>query len=292
MGCQPLKIWLTQKNLDNPLCNCYDILRSGIDHIRHGRIIVSAVLNGATPLYIQIKDRLQQQIEAGVFAVGERLPSERELSDEYHVSRMTARQALQLLQQSGLTRSQVGKGTYVSRKIDQDLRELTSFTQEMANKGLRPTSRVLHAAVRAADAETAVRLSVPLGDEIVVLTRLRMANEKPIAIETAHLRHALCPGILAGHDFASESLYQVLQGQYGVRLVWARQVIAARMPDTSEQKTLGLRARIPVLSLVRVTFDEHDQPIEYVRSCYHGERYQLHTVLRDLGQPAADEEKR
>ena len=162
----------------------------------------------------------------------------------------------------------------------------------MANKGLRPTSRVLHAAVRAADAETAVRLSVPLGDEIVVLTRLRMANEKPIAIETAHLRHALCPGILAGHDFASESLYQVLQGQYGVRLVWARQVIAARIPDTSEQKTLGLRARIPVLSLVRVPFDEHDQPIEYVRSCYHGERYQLHTVLRDLGQPAADEEKR
>ncbi|MFO7632200.1 MAG: GntR family transcriptional regulator [Caldilinea sp.] len=253
---------------------------------------MSVTLNGATPLYIQIKELLQQQIEAGVFAVGERLPSERELSDSYHVSRMTARQALRLLQQSGLTRTQVGKGTYVSRKIDQDLRELTSFTQEMANKGLRPSSRVLFAEVRPADAETAARLSAQLGEEIIVLSRLRLADEKSIAIETAHLRHAFCPHILASHDFARESLYQVLQGQYGLRLVWASQIIAARMPDANERAVLDIRAHAPVLSLMRVTYDEHDHPIEYVRSCYHGERYQLHTVLRDLGQPSADEGNR
>lgn len=246
-------------------------------------------LNGATPLYIQIKEILQQQIETGAYAVGDRLPSERELSDAYNVSRMTARQALQLLQQSGLTRTQVGKGTYVSRKIDQDLRDLTSFTQEMASKGLQPTSQVLHAELRPADAEIARRLGAQLGEEIVVLARLRLANARPIAIEIAHLRHALCPQILDRHDFAVESLYQVLQGQYGLHLVWASQVIAARMPDAEERTILGIRAQAPVLSLVRVTYDGHDQPIEYVRSCYHGERYQLHTVLRDLGQPAADE---
>lgn len=247
--------------------------------------------HSATPLYIQIKDLLLQKIEAGVFAVGERLPSERELSDEYCVSRMTARQALQLLQQSGLTRTQVGKGTYVSRRINQELRELTSFTQEMINNGLRPSSRVLHAAVHPADAEIADRLSAQLGEEIVVLTRLRLANQKPIAIETAHLRHVLCPQILSKHNFAVESLYEVLQGRYGMRLIWARQVIAARMPDAGERKELNLPVHVPVLSLARVTYSDADQSIEYVRSCYHGERYQLHTVLRDLGHSTGVEGK-
>jgi len=244
---------------------------------------MSINLQGATPLYIQIKDKLQQQIEAGVFAVGDRLPSERELAEEHTVSRMTARQALQLLQQTGLTQTQVGKGTYVNRRIDQDLRDLTSFTQEMANRGLQPSSRVLLAGLQAADAESAAHLHTSVGEEIVVLQRVRLAGHKPMAIETAHLRHAYCPGLLTGHDFAQESLYRVLQAEYGLHLVWASQVIAARMPAPFERKTLEMDTHTPVLSLVRVSHDGNDQPIEYVRSCYHGERYELRTVLREIG---------
>lgn len=246
------------------------------------------MLNGATPLYIQIRDLLQQQIEQGVFATGERLPSERELSQAYGVSRMTARQALQLLQQSGLTQSQVGKGTYVSRKIDQELRELTSFTQEMSNKGLHPSSHVLVAELQPADEGVAERLQAGIGEDLVLLVRVRLAGGKPIAIERAHLRHASCPNLLEAHDFAQESLYQVLQTQYGIHLVWASQRIAARMPETYERAVLEIGAQVPVLSLERVTYDETDHPVEYVRSCYHGERYQMHTVLRELGQPSVE----
>ncbi|MCL4826306.1 MAG: GntR family transcriptional regulator [Caldilinea sp.] len=247
-------------------------------------------LNGATPLYIQIKNLLQRQIEEGVYAVGDRLPSERELSETYAVSRMTARQALHLLQQSGLVQTQVGKGTYVSRKIDQDLQELTSFTQDMVNRGLLPSSRVLCAELRPADTGLTTRLSAQVGEELVVLSRLRLANGNPVAIEVAHLRHALCPQILQRHDFATESLYRVLQHDYGIRLMWARQVIAARLAVADERTLLNTRGHAPVLSLERVTYDERDQPVEYVRSCYHGERYQLHTVLRNFGQPSVDEE--
>jgi len=245
---------------------------------------------GATPLYIQIKELLQTQIENGAFAVGDRLPSERELSEAYGVSRMTARQALQLLQQGGFTRRQVGKGTYVSRpQIDQELRELTSFTQDMSGRGLHPHSRVLHTGILAADAEVAGHLGVTPGEEIVLLQRVRLADDKPIALETAHLPHRLCPDILRRHDFAVESLYAVLQGEYGLHLVWANQLIGARMPDRAERAALGLPPRVPVLSLLRVTFDPEDRPIELVRSCYHSERYQLRTVLRELHAVNANE---
>lgn len=240
-------------------------------------------LHAATPLYIQIKDVLQAQIESGAFAVGDRLPSERELSEAYGVSRMTARQALQLLQQNGWTQRQVGKGTYVSRaQIDQELRELTSFTQDMTSRGLRAQSQVLRAELLAADAEVAGYLHASVGEQIVLLQRVRLADDKPIALETAHLLHRLCPGILSAHDFAIQSLYGALQEDHGLRLVWANQVIGARMPSRAERAALALAGRTPVLSLLRVTFDHEDRPIEFVRSCYHSERYQLRTVLREL----------
>ena len=74
----------------------------------------------------------------------------------------------------------------------------------------------------------------------------------------------------------------MLQEHYGLHLVWATQVIAARMPDRFEREALDLPKRVPVLSLLRVTYDAADRPIEFVRSCYHSERYQLRTTLRDL----------
>jgi GntR family transcriptional regulator len=239
--------------------------------------------NAATPLYIQIKDLLRSEIESGRFAVGDRLPSERELSETYGVSRMTARQALQLLQQDGLTQRQVGKGTYVARpQIDQDLRELTSFTQDMTARGLHPQNRVLLAEIQPAGPEVSAELQIGTGEPVVVLQRIRLADGKPIALETAHLPHRLCPSILSSHDFTRASLYQVLQEHYGLHLVWASQVIAARMPERFERDALDLPKRVPVLSLLRVTYDAADRPIEFVRSCYHSERYQLRTTLRDL----------
>ena len=239
--------------------------------------------NSSTPLYIQIKELLHSQIQSGQFAVGDRLPSERELSETYNVSRMTARQALQMLEQDGLTQRQVGKGSYVARpQIDQDLRELTSFTQDMSARGLRPQNRVLLAALQPADSEVADHLQARTGEPAVVLQRVRLADGKPIALETAHLVHRTCPGILAAHDFARASLYQVLKEHYGLHLVWATQIIGARMPDRFERDALDLPKRVPVLSLLRVTYDETDRPIEFVRSCYNSERYQLRTTLRDL----------
>jgi len=235
--------------------------------------------DSSTPLYTQIKDRLQLQIQRGAYEVGAKLPSERELAQEFGVSRMTARQALQDLVQEGLAYSRVGKGTFVSPpKID--LRALTSFSEESRLRGMTPGSRVLKAVLAPADTTTTRWLQISPGTEIVVLSRIRLANGKPLAIETAHLAHRLCPGILEHHDFSHESLYEVLRQEYGWVMVWADQTIEARQAVHEECQLLEMDRQIPVLSLTRVTYDSQDRPIEFVNSVYRGDQYRLHTVLR------------
>ncbi len=237
--------------------------------------------DSTVPLYVQIKEHLRQQIESGVYPLGARLPSERELSRTFQVSRMTARQALQLLASDGFVSARVGKGTFVKKpRIDQELRFLTSFTEDIQQRGMTPTSRVIVAALRPAPPEVAGPLKISPGAEIVLLSRVRLADDEPIAWEICHVNHRLCPGILDRHDFSRESLYRVLREEYGHNLIWADQLISARMPSREERKALNLDANTPVLSLTRVTYTDHDQPVEYVVSVYRCDRYQLRTVLR------------
>ncbi len=237
--------------------------------------------NSKVPLYIQLNEYLRKQIDTGTYPTGTRLPSERELAETNAVSRMTARQALQLLIQQGYADSHVGKGTFAAvPKIKQELTELTGFSEEMRRRGMRPSSRVLRAEMRPASAEIAERLQLRAGSEIVVLVRTRHADETAVALEEACLSHQLCPGILALHDFNRESLYQVLRADYNLRLAWASQAIEARLPTKSECEALAIKRSEPVLSLTRVTFDAADRPIEYVRSAYCGSRYQLKAILR------------
>jgi GntR family transcriptional regulator len=237
--------------------------------------------DSTVPLYIQLKEHLRAQIEAGVYPSGARLPSERELAQTFQVSRMTARQALQLLAKDGFVTSRVGKGTYVRQpRIAQELRFLTSFTEDMRQRGMTPTSKVIRAAFDRADADVAEHLRLAAGTEIVLLSRVRLAGTDPMVWEICHLNHRLCPGILERHDFGQESLYQVLREVYGLRLVWAEETTGARMPNKEERDLLGMDNRTPVLSRTRVTYTEYDQPIEYVRSVCRGDRYQLRAVLR------------
>ncbi len=213
--------------------------------------------------------------------MGARLPSERELAQRYNVSRMTGRHALQALAQDGYTTAHVGRGTFVNGpKIDQELRALTSFSEDMKQRGLHPSSRVLRAEVRAADNSIANHLRISSGSKIIILSRARLAGNQFFALETTHIPHHLCPDLLDKYDFSQVSLYEVLRKDYNCTLVWADQIIETRLPEDHECKALELDRKQPVLSFTRVTFDDQDKPIEFVRSIYRGDQYQFRVVLR------------
>lgn len=234
-----------------------------------------------TPLYRQLRALLQAQIQSGALAVGARVPSERELADAHGVSRMTARQAIQLLAADGLVRSRTGKGTYVDRpKIDHSQRRLTGFTEEMRRLGRRPGGRLLDAAVRPAGPAVADRLRLVEAAPVIVIRRLRSADGLPLAIEIAHLDARRFDGLADQPDLGDSSLYAILTDRYGTTLAWADQSAEADLPTAAERTTLDMPPRGTVLRLERVSFDRDDQPVEYVTAAYRGDLYRLRSVLR------------
>lgn len=235
--------------------------------------------NHPLPLYAQLRDTLRADLLAGRLRAHEQLPSERELCARFHVSRMTVRQALLDLAREGLIYSRAGKGTFASEpKIDQQLKTLSGFSQDMRSRGSVPSSRVLEAKTERADARLARILKLSPGDKVIVLTRVRLSDSIPLAIETAHLPHALCPNLLR-HDFARESLYAVLEREYGYRLTRAEQTIEAALARPREAALLQIALPAPVLVMERLTYTDQGMLIEYVHSIYRGDRYKFYSTL-------------
>lgn len=231
------------------------------------------------PLYMQVKEALLDEILSGRCRPHDRLPSERELSQQFDVSRMTVRQALQELARDGAIYARVGKGTFVAApKIDQQLRTLTSFSQDVRSRGGHSTSRVLEAREMAASAELAAALQVAIGAPVWMLSRLRLADGVPMAVETTNLPQALCPDLLR-HDFSAESLYQVLRSDYDIQPAQADQVIEAALASPREAELLELTLPAAVLRMQRLTRDGAGQPIEFVHSTYRSDRYKFRSLL-------------
>jgi GntR family transcriptional regulator len=231
------------------------------------------------PLYVQLKQALVAGMLSGQYPAHQRLPSERELSEHYQVSRMTARQALVELVRDGLIYTRAGKGTFVAEpKISQQLRTVTGFSQDMRMRGATPANLVLEAKIMPAPAEVAAALRLPPNAEVILLARVRLADGSPLAVEAAYLPRTLCPDLLR-HDFARESLYHVLETEYGFRLNQAEQTIEARLASPREVELLQLTPTAAVLRLERITVRHDGVPVEYVSSAYRGDRYKLRTTL-------------
>ena len=242
----------------------------------------------STPLYLQIRDLLLQAIERNELPPRQQAPSERELSTLTGVSRMTVRQALQSLVVEGWLYTVPGRGTFVAEasKIEQNLRQLTGFTEELQSQGFTPGSQVLSTELVPAEAEIAALLNVERDATLIRIARLRLANGVPVAFEEAHLINTMFPG-LEQYDFNTNSLYEILQAQYQIRPVRADQMIEANQVDPVTAELLAIPKDRPVLSMERITYTADDQPFEYVRSVYRADyfrlRVELHTDL-EAGQ--------
>jgi GntR family transcriptional regulator len=240
-------------------------------------------LNGAQPLYEQIRTYVIQAIQDGRYRAGDKIPSERELAEELGVSRLTVHHAIKGLQQAGILIAHVGRGTFVSpRPLNQQLEALTSFTEDMRSRGNAPSSRVLSAKVCPAPDDIARFLDVRPGTQLAVLQRVRIADDQPMAVETSHIVASACQGILDRHNFEQESLYRVLRHEYGLALAHAEQTIAARGATRDEARVLGLKPNAPILHMTRVLYTSDNQPLEYVISAYRGDSYTFHVVLRQV----------
>jgi GntR family transcriptional regulator len=227
------------------------------------------------PLHVQLANLLREQLVRHELSPHDRLPSERELCQQYGISRITVRQALSELAQEGLVYASVGKGTYVAEPaFQEDLQPLSSFTQDLERRGMCASSRVLEAGIMPADAHWAGIFFIPQGVEIVRLHRLRLASGVPIAIQLTYLPHLLCPGLLQ-FDFSSRSLYDVLRNEYKLHLVRSDTVLEATLAAPWEAELLGFSQPAAILVSTQTTYLDSGSVIEVTRSAFNSERYQL-----------------
>jgi GntR family transcriptional regulator len=234
------------------------------------------------PLYFQIEREILNEINHGHLQTGDRLPSETEIANKFQVSRITARHALEDLVKQGVAYSQQGRGTFVAMPRIREVSGFLSYSEDMVARGLRPSSRVLDFQQVEPDEPIQKRLQIRGGEKAFCLKRVRLANEKPMVVETAYLPATLCPA-LEQEDFSSASLYTVLREKYGIYPTWADAEIVAAQANQDEAEFLGMKAGMPVLCADRLTYTRTFTVIESVRSVYCGDRFSFFTGRQYIG---------
>jgi GntR family transcriptional regulator len=235
-------------------------------------------LAAATTKRAQVRGILERLIDTELNP-GDAIPSERALVVRLGVSRVTVRQAIADLVDTGALERVHGKGTYVTGpQVDSRL-HLTSFSREMRDRGLLPATVVLSASEVAADDEVAYALRVRPGRPVVRVERLRTADGTPMAHEVGHYPAALFPGLLQRE---LGSLYDVFASEYGVVVTSGEQTVRAESADASQARVLGIAKRAPLLVQERVTY-AGDRVVELSTSWYRADRYRIHMAITPRG---------
>lgn len=239
--------------------------------------------DGTVPLHTQIAETLRIQIQNDEFKDQDGFPSERELAEQYEVSRMTVRQALQKLRQEGLIYHERGVGTFVNnRKLDIHTRNLNGFSEEMISLGLKPSSRVLTLKRELAEKNIMQDLGLGTGAEVFRIERLRLADGEPMAYENTFLPAYLFPD-LEKANLKKNSLYQVLVENYNVQMHHAAESLEAAAADRFVARQLGIKTGSPVLVVHRIVFSESNTPIESAHTTYRADRYRATFYLSKNG---------
>lgn len=238
---------------------------------------------GSNPLWRQVADAIAHDIESGRLQPGERLPSERRLSVQLDLSRVTARRALQALVEDGLVEPSAGRGWFVSSgPVSEAPNRLQSFSEMARARGLEPTARVLAREVRPATFEEAETLAIAPGADVFDIERLRMLDGLPVGLDRSRLPLGRAPGLLEA-DFETASLYETLRTLCDIRPVRADVSVGAALADTRQRELLDLGELGALLIYEQRTYDHENRPIEIGNCSYRGDRYRFRAGLADLG---------
>jgi GntR family transcriptional regulator len=217
--------------------------------------------------------------------VGSAIPSERQLSVDLEVSRLTVRAALDELVREGYLVRRQGAGTFVAAPKVAKGMDVSSFSEDMRARGLTPASRTLQLNVVPAGARLGRLLHVSPSEPVVAARRLRLADGEPMAIELLHARASLVPGLTAA-DLEQNSFYDLLIDRYGIEIAGGTQTVEPTVTNDDESAALGVPLHSPALLFERITRTAGGEVIEFTSSTYRGDRYRLVTELGMGGRPA------
>jgi GntR family transcriptional regulator len=223
---------------------------------------------GRGSLYAKLRDALRDAIGRGLLKPEETLPPERDLAQDFGISRITVRKALDALVAEGLLTRRQGAGTFVAGRVEKQFSKLSSFSEDMAARGRVVRSEWILQAEGAVTPDEALMLGLSPGSAIYRFNRIRYADELPMAIE-----HAVIPGFaISGLEVVGTSLYAALEDG-GMRPIRALQRLRAVSFNAEQAKLLGIEAGAPGLFIERRGFLEDGRAVEATQSWYRGDAY-------------------
>jgi GntR family transcriptional regulator len=225
----------------------------------------------------EVRERLRELIDS--LPPGDMMPSERQLSERFGVSRPTLRAAIEDLTRDDLLTRSHGRGTFTKhRKITQELAPVAAGNFNVPPAEGEWRSRVEEFRVEPAGARLGRRMQLSPSADLLYVARVRIVDDAPMAIEKIRIPAAVVPGIEPA-DFETGSLYQLLRMRYEVVATDAIQTTEPTVTDQREAELLTVPVYAPALLFERTTRDGVGRIIEYTRSVYRGDRYRITTHL-------------
>ena len=228
--------------------------------------------------YHRVYELLLEQIRSGEYPENSKLPTERELCDQYQVSRITIRQALQKLEDKKLIKRQQGRGTFVNTKhIDQKLSTLYSFSEELRKQNITPGTRMLFMLSISAQGNLQKTLGVPAGTPLYSICRLRLADETPYAYETSYIPMVYLMDATP-EEITKNGLYNTVKRCSGITIEKATEIFEAILAPQHIVETLGRKGVLSAMQIFRTAY-YHNTPIEYCESIVCGDKFRFHVTL-------------
>ncbi|QHG20629.1 phosphonate metabolism transcriptional regulator PhnF [Nostoc sp. ATCC 53789] len=232
------------------------------------------------PIYVQIADQLRQNIHQGVYQIGEQLPTETKLAEQFAVNRHTIRQAIALLKNEGLLRVDRGRGTFVAAKtIRYAIGKRVRYNQMLKAQGWQVRFQLLRVLEVPADDAIAKGLEIPYGESVALIERLSFADEEPISMGTGYFPLKQFPDILDPKNIKilqeQQSISQFLRQVYGCDHIRRSTCVSARLVQPQDAKWLQIPLNQPILLAESVNVDETGNVIEYGVTRLRGDRMEL-----------------
>ena len=220
------------------------------------------------PLYQQLQRALRDAIRNNRLIADEALPPERDIADEFGISRITVRKALDGLVTEGLLTRRQGAGTFIAGRVEKSFSKLTSFSEDMLQRGRKPSSTWLSKSRGAVSSEESLMLGLSPGSLVYRFRRLRYADGTPMALEMATVPGDCLPSL----EVVDISLYAALEAN-GCRPTRALQRLRAVLFTPEQAQLLGVREGDPGLLIERRGFTSQGKTVEITQSYYRGDAY-------------------
>jgi GntR family transcriptional regulator len=230
------------------------------------------------PLYHRVRDALLEDTRR--LEPGERLPTEPQLMERFGVSRTTIREAVAELARAGVVTRKAGSGTFVSAPpIEQELKRLTGFVEDMKALNLVPDARVVTKKRAVARGRVAERLDLEPGAPVVLVERVRLANGQPLSFDVTYLPIHIGDRVIQ-ENLELYPIFEILEDKYGIKLGEADYRIEAANASPRVARHLAGKANDPLLLIERTTFASTGEPIDFEILHYRGDRVRYHLVLK------------